>query len=76
MTLPEGPERGRPKPPRFGDRVKNHMASADNPTRSGTFVRVVRRSGRLNPGTWWECTDEKGDFWLSDPANCTVEPGS
>lgn len=56
--------------PRFGDIIENKMASMDNPTRVGTFVRVVRRTGRMNPGTWWEVTDGKGEFWLTNPANC------
>lgn len=55
--------------PRFGERFINTMAGEENPHRYCAFVRVVQRRGRLNPGTWWEMTDERGDFWLSNPAN-------
>lgn len=40
----------------------------------GMFVRVVRRTGRvMNPGTFWEMTDGKGDFWQVPPENCVRE---
>lgn len=55
--------------PKFGERFVNTMAGESNPRRNCTFVRVVRRRGRLNPGTWWEMTDERGDFWLGNPDN-------
>jgi hypothetical protein len=38
------------------------------------FVRVVRRSGRMNRGLFWELTDGEGDFWLVDPKNCQKVP--
>lgn len=53
--------------PKFGQRFINTMAGEKNPHRTATFVRVVRRHGKLNPGTWWEMTDERGDFWLGNP---------
>ena len=40
---------------KFGDWVKNHYASEDNPQRLGVFVRL---GGRVI-----ECTDMKGNFW-------------
>lgn len=56
--------------PKFGERVENPVAGPANPRRIGMFVRTVRRSGRLNPGTWWQLTDGQGDFWLSNPEHC------
>ena len=53
--------------PRFGERFTNLMASEANPHRTGTFVRVIYRRGRMNPGTWWEMTDERGGFWETNP---------
>ena len=62
-----------PVKPQFGDVVENLMASERNPLRVGRFVRVVdRRRRRMNPGLFWEVTDGKGEFWLSNPANCRV----
>ena len=61
--------------PRFGDRFVNTVASLDNPRRTATFVRIVRRTGRLNRGTWWEMTDGQGDFWLSNPVHMVVARG-
>jgi hypothetical protein len=55
--------------PKFGDLVENTFASANNPHRIGRFVRVIRRRGRLNPGTWWQMTDGRGDFWEVRPEN-------
>lgn len=60
--------------PRFGDRILNTAASESNPTRVGTFVRAVYNTGRMNKGTWWECTDEKGKFWLNNPERCEIYP--
>lgn len=54
--------------PVFGkSRYFNRWASVNNPQRVGTYVRTVRRTGRLNPGTFYELTDGKGEFWLGDP---------
>lgn len=58
--------------PLFAEWVENTMASESNPTRRGRFVRVVRRTGRLNPGVWWEMTDGHGSFWQVRPENCRV----
>jgi hypothetical protein len=54
--------------PKFGDKLENPVASVENPHRIGMFVRKVRRTGKLNPGLWYEMTDGTGDFWLSNPA--------
>lgn len=49
------------------------MAGESNPTRIGMFVRVIRREGRvMNPGTWWECTDGRGEFWQIRPETSIV----
>lgn len=57
--------------PKFGDRIRGNFASESNPQRDGYFVRVVRRTGRLNPGVWYECTDGKGNFWYYEAKNTT-----
>lgn len=63
-----------PRAPKFGERFVNTMAGESNPRRVGMFVRVVRRTGRvMNPGTFWEMTDGKGDFWQVPPENCVRE---
>ena len=58
--------------PRFGQKVTNSVASESNPHRTGTFVRVVHVTGRMNRGTWWELTDERGVFWQAKPSFCIV----
>lgn len=50
------------KHPRFGDIVENPYASDRNPLKRLVFIRVVRRTGRFNPGTYYELTDTKGRF--------------
>jgi len=55
------------KHPAFGDKVINTAAGERNPLKHGFFVKVVRRKGRLNKGTWYECTDGRGRFWQVDP---------
>jgi hypothetical protein len=52
--------------PKFGDNVTNTAAGDSNPRKHGLFVRVVRSTGKVNPGIWYECTDGKGDFWQTD----------
>ncbi len=49
--------------PKFGDVVINGWASDDNPQKQGYFVRKIKRTGKLNPGTFWELTDRDGKFW-------------
>jgi hypothetical protein len=67
MTSPEPLEPKTLTTPAFGDLVENGWTSEDNPTRLGMFVREVRRTGRMNPGRWWEITDGKGKFWQLQP---------
>lgn len=50
-------------PPQFGDAIVNQLASMSNPRRTGYFVRSGVRTGKLNPGKYFELTDGKGDFW-------------
>ena len=56
-------ERGNTRPPQFGELMRGVWASKTNPQRDGMFVRTVRRTGRVNNGTWHELTDGKGKFW-------------
>lgn len=51
------------KHPKFGDRIRGIYAGESNPQRDGYFVRVIRRTGRMNHGTYYECTDGNGNFW-------------
>lgn len=56
--------------PKFGDLLRNTMASESNPRRDAYFIREVLRSGGgVNPGRWFEMTDGKGETWLSNPQN-------
>lgn len=62
--------------PTFGQAFENLKASESNPLRIGYFVRRVERRGRvMNAGIWWEMTDRKGEFWLTDPDNCRPVEG-
>ncbi len=47
--------------PRFGATVTNHLASEDNPTRVGYFVRVSNGS--------WLMTDGRRSFWTVRPTD-------
>ena len=49
--------------PSFGEFVTNPHASVGNPQKHGYFVEIIQRSGRVNPGTWYRCTDGNGKFW-------------
>lgn len=51
------------KEPEFGERLRGIYAGEKNPHRDGFYVRTIHRTGRLNPGKWYELTDKKGDFW-------------
>jgi len=53
--------------PKFGDRMRNLWAGIGNPLRDATFIREVHKTGRTNPGRWYEMTDENGRVWLSSP---------
>lgn len=67
--------------PKFGDLLRNTMASESNPRRDAYFIREVHRSGGgVNPGRWFEMTDGKGETWLSNPQNmvpaATAQPAA
>lgn len=49
--------------PRLGQWFRGIYASKDNPQRDGMFVEVKKRTGRLNPGTFYRLTDGNGSFW-------------
>lgn len=49
--------------PKFGEWLRGIYASERNPLRNGMYVRTIRRTGRCNPGTFYELTDGKGKFW-------------
>ena len=49
--------------PKFGDWLRGIYASERNPTRDGMYVRTIRRTGKLNPGKFYELTDGNGLFW-------------
>lgn len=51
--------------PKFGQLVENPHASANNPHKFGYFVEVIRHTGCANKGTWYRCTDGRGNFWQS-----------
>jgi hypothetical protein len=55
--------RGNTRKPKFGEWMRGVWASERNPQRDGMYVKTVRRTGRLNPGTWFELTDGKGTFY-------------
>lgn len=57
--------------PSFGERLRGIYASADNPIRDGFYVKTIHRSGRVNPGKFYQLTDRKGKFW-SYPAECVI----
>lgn len=88
MNPPENESTGggaNPEQFRFGDWIVNGWASVDNPWRLGRFVRLMRRTGKLNPGLWAELTDGLGLFWNINanpgehrltPLSCAPEPSS
>ena len=49
--------------PKFGEWLRGIYASESNPQRDGMYVRTIRRTGRMNPGTFYEMTDGNGRFW-------------
>lgn len=57
--------------PAFGEWMRGIHASVDNPIRDGMYVKTIVRTGRLNPGKFYELTDGKGRFWQF-PAEGTV----
>ena len=61
-------------PIKFGDKAMNKWASPQNPQRFGTFVEIIKRTGRMNAGTRYRLTDRKGKFWeLSE--DCLILEG-
>jgi hypothetical protein len=62
---------GDSRTPMFGDWLRGIWAGSANPQRDGRYVRTVRRTGRMNPGTFYELTDGRGSFWQY-PATSTV----
>lgn len=56
--------------PQFGQLMRGVHASPDNPQRDGFYVRTVVRSGRLNPGRFYELTDKRGNFWRYPVGSC------
>jgi hypothetical protein len=59
-------ERNAKRTPKFGDMMRNPWASESNPQRDGYFVRSTRRTGRMNPGLWYQMTGRNGKFWEVD----------
>lgn len=50
--------------PQFGEWFTGIYASDLNPQKHGMYVRTIVRKGRvMNPGTSYELTDGKGNFW-------------
>ncbi len=49
--------------PKFGDTVRGIHASEKNPQRDGFYVQTVRRTGKMNAGTFYRLTDGHGRFW-------------
>lgn len=67
-------ERGNTRAPKFGELMRGVWASKSNPQRDGMFVRTVRRTGRVNAGTWHELTDGKGKFWQYEAKSTVFLP--
>jgi hypothetical protein len=58
---------------KFGDIVVNHMASDQNPTKKGVFVKRGHRTGGYNPGDYVVLTNMKRKFWeVSDGVHLEV----
>lgn len=57
--------------PKFGDWVRGNYASEGNPIRDGMYVRTIRKTGRMNPGVFYELTDGNGKFWQFEAKNTT-----
>ena len=49
--------------PKFGEWLRGIYASESNPHRDGMYVRTIRRTGKFNPGKFYELTDGNGLFW-------------
>lgn len=55
--------------PVFGEWMRGIWASDQNPQRDGMYVKTIRRSGRFNPGTFYELTNGRGSFWTYPDAS-------
>lgn len=66
-----GLPRGDTRSPVFGEWMRGIWASESNPIRDGMYVETIRRTGRVNRGTFYRLTDGKGKFWEFD-AKSTV----
>lgn len=62
---------GTTRKPVFGEPMRGIWASESNPQRDGFYVATIRRTGRMNPGTFYRMTDGKGNFW-NYPVKSTV----
>jgi hypothetical protein len=62
---------GDSRKPVFGEWLRGIWAGDKNPHRDGQYVRTIRRTGRFNPGTFYELTNGRGAFW-EYPAESTV----
>jgi hypothetical protein len=71
LACPGAGPAGDSRAPAFGEWLRGIWAGEKNPQRDGRYVRTVRRSGRFNPGTFYELTDGRGSFWQY-PAASTV----
>ena len=49
--------------PRFSDVIKGIHASDSNPQQYGYYVETIKRTGRMNNGSFYRCTDGNGKFW-------------
>jgi hypothetical protein len=71
LACPGAGPAGDSRAPVFGEWLRGIWAGDRNPQRDGRYVRTVRRTGRMNPGTFYELTDGRGSFWQY-PAESTV----
>ena len=55
--------RGDTRNPAFGEWMRGVFASESNPIRDGMYVETIKRTGRVNRGTWYRLTDGNGRFW-------------
>lgn len=71
LAAPDAGPAGDSRAPVFGEWMRGIWASERNPQRDGRYVRTTRRTGRFNPGKFYELTDGRGSFW-EYPADSTV----
>jgi hypothetical protein len=63
LAAPDALAAGDSRTPAFGEWLRGIWASDKNPERDGRYVRTIRRTGRVNRGTWYELTNGSGSFW-------------